>query len=74
MAKDLGAVATGVLTFNLIPVVLLFDSGATHLFISSKVTIQIGLELHEHPVELSMKLPAGKPVNVVLCTRIDQLL
>ena len=60
---DSGTVVTGMLTFNSTPLVILFDSGATHSFISLKATSQIGMESHKQFVDLNVILPTAKTVK-----------
>ena len=65
-ANDLGMVVTSTPTFNLTPLVIFFDSGATqatHSFISLKVTTQIGMESHKQFVDLYVNMPAIKMIN-----------
>jgi len=56
-ADDSGTVMTSTLTFNSTPLVILFDFGGTHSFISSKAASQIGVESYKHLVDLYVNLP-----------------
>jgi len=47
-------VVTGMLIFNSTPLIVLFDSRATHSFISSKVVSQIGVESHNYVADLDV--------------------
>ena len=62
-ANDSGTVATGALTFDSTPLVVLFDSTTTYSFISSKATSHIGLILFKCPVNLYVNFPAEKTVK-----------
>jgi len=53
-ANDSGTM--GLLRLLLIHLVILFDTRATHSFISSKVASQKGLESHKHPIDLYVSL------------------
>jgi len=53
---------TGTLIFNSTSLIILFDLGTTHSFISSKVASQIWVESHKHPIDLYVHLPTGKIV------------
>ena len=62
-AHEASTVVTGTLTFNSIPLIVLFDLGATHSFISSNVVSQIGHQLHKNPTNLLVSLPTGQVVE-----------
>jgi len=51
-AHEAATVMTGTLTFNTIAPIVLFDSGATHSFISSNAVSRIGYQLHKSPIKL----------------------
>ena len=53
----------GRLTLNSVAVIVLFDSGVTHSFISSNGVSQIGHQLHKNPTNLLVSLPAGQLVE-----------
>ena len=61
--KQAATVVTGMLTFNSAPLIVLFDSGATHSFISSNAVSQIGQQLHKNPTNLLVSLPAEQVVE-----------
>ena len=50
---------TGMLTLNSIPLTVLFDSGATHSFISSHVAAQIWEKVNACPIDLYVAQPPG---------------
>jgi len=72
---DSGMDVTGMLTFKSTLLVILFDSGATHSFISSKATFQIGVESHKYVANLDVNLPIEKRVkcNVIYKNRLVTL-
>jgi predicted aspartyl protease len=60
---------TGTFSINHQPVIILFDSGATHSFISSKCGTKIGLDLYPTSgaymiATLAVKFPQTKFVEV----------
>ena len=62
-AHEVATVVIGTLTFNSVPLLVLFDSGATHSFISSNAVTQIGHQLHKNPTNLLVSLPTGQAVE-----------
>ena len=59
-AEDSGIVVNGTLTFNSTSFVVLFNSKATHSFISSKSASRIEMESHKHPIDLDIGMPTGE--------------
>jgi hypothetical protein len=53
-------IMTGTFSINHQPVIILFDSGATHSFISSKYGIKIGLNLYPTSEAYMIATPGGK--------------
>jgi hypothetical protein len=53
-------IMTGTFSINHQPVIILFDSGATHSFISSKCGIKIGLDLYPTSGAYMIVTPGGK--------------
>jgi predicted aspartyl protease len=51
---------TGTFSINHQPVIVLFDSGATHSFISSKCGTKVGLELYPTNRTYMIATPGGK--------------
>ena len=59
-ADNSRTVVTAMLTFNSTPLVVLFDSGATHSFISSKALSEIRVESHQCVADLHVNLTIEK--------------
>jgi hypothetical protein len=53
-------IMTGNFSINHQPVILLFDSGATHSFISSKCGTKVGLDLYPTSGAYMIATPGGK--------------
>jgi hypothetical protein len=53
-------IMTGTFSINHQPVIILFDSGATHSFISSKCGTKVGLDLYPTPGTYMITTPGGK--------------
>jgi hypothetical protein len=53
-------IMTGTFSINHQPMIILFDSGATHSFISSKYVIKVGLDLYPTPGTYMIATPSGK--------------
>jgi predicted aspartyl protease len=51
---------TGIFSINHQPVIVLFDSGATHSFISSKYGTKLGLDLYPTSGAYMIATPGGK--------------
>ena len=62
-AHEAATIVTGTLIFNSVPLVVLFDSGPTHSFISSNAVSQIGHQLYKNPTNLLVSLSAGQAVE-----------
>ena len=57
-----GTVVTGTLFLNSKPFCVLFDSGATHSFISTHAALQLTLKTHEERVNYRISLPNGQVI------------
>ena len=73
-ADNYGMVVTDTVTFNSTTLVILFDTRAAHSLGLSKAITQIGAEPYKRPIYLYVNLPTEKRQNVILYTRITQLL
>jgi len=62
-AHKAATAVTGILTFNSVPLIVLFDSRATHSLISSNAVSQIGHQLHKNPTNLLISLPVGQVIE-----------
>jgi len=62
-AHEAANVIPGMLTFNSVPLVVLFNTGATHSFISSNALSRIGCQLHKSLTNLLVSLLAGQGVE-----------
>jgi len=58
-ADGVTTIVTGTLTLNSIPLTVLFDSGATHSFISSHAAAQIQGKVNACPIDLHVELATG---------------
>ena len=54
---------TGTFSINHKPTVILFDSGATHSFISDKCGARVGLESSQATAQYMITTPGGKIVS-----------
>jgi hypothetical protein len=62
LPKD-APIMTGTFSINHQPVIILFDSGATHSFISSKCGTKVGLNLYPTKGAYMIATPGGKIVS-----------
>jgi predicted aspartyl protease len=58
---------TGTFSINHQPIIILFDSGATHSFISSKCKIKLGLDLYPISGVYMIATPGGKISSNQVC-------
>ena len=56
-------IMTGTFSINHKPTVILFDSGATHSFISNKCGARVGLESSQATAQYMITTPGGKIVS-----------
>jgi predicted aspartyl protease len=61
---------TGTFTIHHQPIVILFDSGATHSFISLKFGTKIGLDSHPAKGAYMIATPGGKIVSNQICRNV----
>jgi hypothetical protein len=61
---------TGTFSINHQPVIILFDSGATHSFISSKCGTKIGLDLYPTSGAYMIATPGGKISSNQVCRSV----
>jgi predicted aspartyl protease len=60
-------IMTGTFSINHQPVIILFDSGATHSFISAKCGTKIGLNLYSTSGAYTIATPGGKISSNQVC-------
>jgi len=65
-ATTSGTVVTGTLFLNLKPFCILFDSSATHSFISTRSAIQLSLENRRIETNYKIKLPNNSVIECPL--------
>jgi hypothetical protein len=61
----------GTFSINHQPMVILFDSGATHSFISSKCGTKVGLDFHPTQGTYMIVTPSGKISSHQICRRVS---
>jgi hypothetical protein len=64
-------IMTGTFTIHHQPAVILFDSGATHNFISLKFGIKIGLDFHPTKGAYMIATPGGKIASNQICRNVS---
>jgi hypothetical protein len=62
-ADNTGTVITGTLSLQCVPVHVLFDSGASHSFISSSMARKLQLEPNPTPDAFAIGLPTGEVIR-----------
>jgi hypothetical protein len=60
----------GTFSINHQPVIVLFDSGATHSFISAKCGTKIGLDIHPTNGAYKITTPGGKISSNQICRKV----
>jgi hypothetical protein len=60
---------TGTFSIHHQPVIILFDSGATHSFISSKYETKVGLDFYPTQGTYMIATPGGKSSSNQICRR-----
>jgi hypothetical protein len=63
-------IMTGIFSINHQPVIVLFDSGATHSFISSKCRTKLGLDLYPISGVYMIATPGGKISSNQVCRSV----
>jgi predicted aspartyl protease len=61
---------TGTLSINHQPVIILFDSGATHSFISPKCGTKVGLDFYFTKGRYMITTPGGKISSNQVCRSV----
>jgi predicted aspartyl protease len=61
---------TGTFSINHHPVIILFDSGATHSFVSAKYETKIGLDIYPTNGDYKITTPGGKILSNQICRKI----
>jgi hypothetical protein len=64
------SIMTGTFSVNHQPVIILFDSDATHSFISSKCATKIGWDLHPTSGAYMIATPGGKISSNQVCRSV----
>jgi predicted aspartyl protease len=65
---------TGTFSINHHPVIVLFDSGATHSFVSAKYGTKIGLDIYPTNEDYKITTPGGKTLSSQICRKVPLLL
>jgi hypothetical protein len=63
-------IMTGTFSINHHPVIVLFDSGATHSFVSAKYGIKIGLDIYPTNGDYKITTPGGKILSNQICRKV----
>jgi hypothetical protein len=65
---------TGTFSINHYPVIILFDSGATHSFISKECGSKVGLNIYPTKEDYRIITPGGKTLSNQICMKVPLLL
>jgi predicted aspartyl protease len=60
----------GTFSINHQPVIVLFDSGATHSFISTNCGIKLGLDIYPTNGDYKITTPGGKILSNQICRKV----
>ena len=60
-ARESSKIVMGTLRVNSVPASVLFDSGASHAFVSQQFAKLHGLDMENLPTPLEVQSPSGKP-------------
>jgi hypothetical protein len=63
-------IMTGTFSINHHPVIILFDSGATHSFVSAKYGNKIGLDIYPTNGDYKITTPGGKTLSNQICRKV----
>jgi hypothetical protein len=63
-------IMTGTFSINHHPVIILFDSGATHSFVSAKYGTKIGLDIYPTNGDYKITTPGGKILSNQICRKV----
>jgi hypothetical protein len=63
-------IMTGTFSINHLPVIILFDSGATHSFISSRCATKVGMNFHPTKGAYIIATPGGKTASNQVCRSV----
>jgi hypothetical protein len=63
-------IMTGTFSINHLPVIILFDSGATHSFISSKCATKVGMNFQPTKGSYMIATPGGKTASNQVCRSV----
>jgi predicted aspartyl protease len=63
-------IMTGTFTIHYQPVVILFNSGATHSFINSKFETKVGLDYYPTKGAYMIATPGGKIISNQICRNV----
>jgi hypothetical protein len=63
-------IMTGTFSINHHPVIVLFDSGATHSFVSAKYGTKIGLDIYPTNGDYKITTPGGKILSNQICRKV----
>jgi hypothetical protein len=67
---DGAPIMTGTFSINHLPVIILFDSGATHSFISSKCATKVGMDFYPTRGAYMIATPGGKTTSNQACRSV----
>jgi hypothetical protein len=67
-------IMTGTFSINHHPVIVLFDSGATHSFISKDCGTKVGLDIYSTNKDYKITTPGGKILSNQICMKVPLLL
>jgi len=68
-ARDSPTIVMGTLRVNSVPASVLFDSGASHAFVSQQFAKLHGLDMENLPTPLAIQSPGSKWQTTMLCPR-----
>jgi predicted aspartyl protease len=63
-------IMTGTFSINHHPVIVLFDTGSTHSFVSAKYGTKIGLDIYPTNGDYKITTPGGKILSNQICRKV----